>query len=212
MASAMLLPVLLSFLILPFSALALTQDFCVADLTRGDTPAGYPCKASVTAEDFYYHGLATAGNTTNIVKSAATFAFVDQFPGLNGLGISGARLDIAVGGAIPLHTHAVASEIIFVVEGTIHAGFISSETNTPYTKTLYPGDMMVFPQGLLHYQYNDGSKPAVAFVALGSSNPGFQITSSALFANNLPSHVVEKVTLLDDATVKKLKSVFGGSG
>ncbi|CAM0948949.1 unnamed protein product [Alopecurus aequalis] len=212
MASAMVLPMLLSFLILPFSSLALTQDFCVADLSCSDTPAGYPCKASVSAGDFAYHGLATAGNTSNIINAAVTPAFVGQFPGVNGLGISAARLDIAVGGVVPLHTHPAASELLFVTEGTILAGFISSGANVPYTKTLYAGDIMVFPQGLLHYQYNGGSTPAVALVAFGGPNPGLQITDFALFANNLPSPVVEKVTFLDDATVKKLKSVLGGSG
>jgi oxalate decarboxylase/phosphoglucose isomerase-like protein (cupin superfamily) len=212
MGNAKLLPVLLSFLILPFSALALTQDFCVADLSRGDTPAGYPCKAHVGAGDFYYHGLAAAGNTTNLIKAAVTPAFVGQFPGVNGLGISAARLDIAVGGVVPLHTHPAASELLFVTQGTILAGFISSSSNTVYTKTLYKGDVMVFPQGLLHYQYNGGTSPAVALVAFGGPNPGLQITDFALFANNLPSTVVEKVTFLDDAQVKKLKSVLGGTG
>ncbi|KAK1607585.1 hypothetical protein QYE76_031258 [Lolium multiflorum] len=212
MANAKLLPVLLSFLILPFSALALTQDFCVADLSHGDTPAGYPCKAHVGAGDFYYHGLAAAGNTTNLIKAAVTPAFVGQFPGVNGLGISAARLDIAVGGVVPLHTHPAASELLFVTQGTILAGFISSSSNTVYTKTLYKGDVMVFPQGLLHYQYNGGASPAVALVAFGGPNPGLQITDFALFANNLPSAVVEKVTFLDDAQVKKLKSVLGGTG
>ena len=212
MANAMLLAVLVSFLVLPFSALALTQDFCVADLACPDTPAGYPCKKGVGPGDFYYHGLATAGNTNNLIKAAVTPAFVGQFPGVNGLGISAARLDIAVGGVVPLHTHPAASELLFVTEGTILAGFISSSSNTVYTKTLYKGDIMVFPQGLLHYQYNGGSSPAVALVAFSGPNPGLQITDYALFANNLPSAVVETVTFLDDAQVKKLKSVLGGSG
>ncbi|XBI52035.1 germin-like protein 8-14 [Aegilops tauschii subsp. strangulata] len=212
MANAMLLAVLVSFLVLPFSALALTQDFCVADLACPDTPAGYPCKKGVGPGDFYYHGLATAGNTNNLIKAAVTPAFVGQFPGVNGLGISAARLDIAVGGVVPLHTHPAASELLFVTEGTILAGFISSSSNTVYTKTLYKGDIMVFPQGLLHYQYNGGSSPAVALVAFSGPNPGLQITDYALFANNLPSAVVETVTFLDDAQVKKLKSVLGGTG
>ncbi|KAL6661618.1 hypothetical protein ACP70R_001002 [Stipagrostis hirtigluma subsp. patula] len=214
MAKTVLLPVLLSFLLLPFASMALTQDFCVADLSCSDTPAGYPCKApaSVGPNDFYYHGLAAAGNTTNIIKAAVTPAFVGQFPGVNGLGISAARLDIAVGGVVPLHTHPAASELLFVTQGCVAAGFITSSSNTVYTKTLYAGDIMVFPQGLLHYQYNAGTGPAVALVAFGGPNPGLQITDFALFANNLPSAVVEKVTFLDDAQVKKLKSVLGGSG
>ncbi|KAK1607586.1 hypothetical protein QYE76_031259 [Lolium multiflorum] len=212
MANAMLLiTVLLSFLILPFSAVALTQDFCVANLSRSDTPAGYPCKALVSADDFYYNGLADAGNTNNIFKATFTPATVSQFPGVNGLGISAARVDIGVGGVVPLHTHPAATELIFVTQGTIVAAFISSDSNTVYTKTLYKGDIMVFPQGLFHYQYNIGASPAVLLVAFSGPNPGLQITVLALFANNLPSNIVQKVSFLDDAQVQKYKSMFNGT-
>ncbi|XP_048430144.1 auxin-binding protein ABP20-like [Pyrus x bretschneideri] len=66
------------------------QDFCVADLTAPDDPAGYSCKspATVKVDDFVFSGLGVAGNTTNIIKSAVTPAFAAQFPGVNGLGIS----------------------------------------------------------------------------------------------------------------------------
>ncbi|THG01155.1 auxin-binding protein ABP20-like [Camellia sinensis] len=189
-------------------------DFCVADFSLPDGPAGYSCKkpANVTVNDFVYSGLGIAGNTSDLLKAAVTLAFVDQFPGLNGLGLSMARLDLAVGGVVPIHTHRGGSEIIFVVEGTICAGFISSSTNTAYFKTLHKGDVMVFPQGLLHFQFNTGNIPALAIVSLNSANPGVDFTDVALFGNNLPSAVVEKVTFLDHAQVKKLKAVFGGTG
>ena len=50
-------------LILPFSSLALAQDFCVADMARPDTPSGYPCKpkALVDSNDFYSDALAKPG-------------------------------------------------------------------------------------------------------------------------------------------------------
>ncbi|CAI0387462.1 unnamed protein product [Linum tenue] len=197
-----MLPLL--FLLLASPAAALVQDFCVADLKSSDTPAGYPCKSvtSVTVEDFAFAGLGAPGNTTNIIKAAVTPAFVGQFPGFNGLGLSMARLDLALGGVIPLHTHP----------GTICAGFISSGANKVYLKSLNRGEIMVFPQGLLHFQFNSGKGPALGFVAFSSHNPGLQITDFALFANDLPSEVVEKVTFLDDAQVKKLKGVLGGSG
>ncbi|XP_047052863.1 germin-like protein 8-14 [Lolium rigidum] len=211
MANALLIPVILSFLILPFSAMALTQDFCVADLPRGDTPAGYSCKAHVSADDFYYNGLAIAGNTNNLFKATFTPASVNQFPGVNGLGISAARVDIGVGGVVPPHTHPAATELIFVTEGTIVAAFISSDSNTVYTKTLNKGDIMVFPQGLLHYQYNIGASPAVLLVAFSGPNPGLQFIAFAVFGNNLPSDVVKKLTFLNDAQVKNFKMMLGGT-
>ncbi|KAL7238202.1 hypothetical protein ACSBR2_004323 [Camellia fascicularis] len=189
-------------------------DFCVADFSLPDGPAGYSCKkpAKVTVNDFVYSALGIAGNTSNLFKAAVTPAFVAQFPGVNGLGLSMARLDLAVDGVVPIHTHPGGSEILFVVEGTICAGFISSSANTVYFKTLYKGDVMVFPQGLLHFQFNSGNIPALAIVSLSSPSPGLQFTDFALFANNLPSALVEKVTFLDDAQVKKLKAVLGGTG
>lgn len=110
-----------------------------------------------------------------------------------------------------MHTHPGASEILYVVSGTITAGFISS-ANVPYVKELCEGDVMVFPQGLLHFQINKAKCPAVAIVSFSSANPGLQILDFALFGNNLASSLVEGTTFLDDAQVKKLKGVLGGSG
>ncbi|CAO2202139.1 unnamed protein product [Urochloa humidicola] len=209
----MAMAVLLVLSLLPFS-LALNQDFCVADLPRGDTPAGYPCKpqATITADDFYYRGLGTTGPTINPFNIGLSSAFVTRFPGVNGLGISAARVDFAPGGVVPLHSHPGGTELLFVIEGTVSAGFITSLTNKVFTKTLYKGDLMVFPQGLLHFQYNLGNDTAVALSSYSSANPGLMILDFALFANDLPTDVVSKVTVLDDLEVRKLKALFGGSG
>ncbi|XP_077236339.1 auxin-binding protein ABP19a-like [Tasmannia lanceolata] len=188
-------------------------DFCVADLKGPQTPVGYSCKSpsKVTVDDFVYSGLVMAGNTSNLIKAAVTPAFSAQFPGVNGLGISIARLDLAAGGVVPLHTHPGANELLLVTQGSITAGFISS-ANSVYIKTLKKGEIMVFPQGLLHFQINAGGITAVAFASFSSPSPGLQILDFALFASNFPSPLVEKTTFLDDAQVKKLKAVLGGTG
>ncbi|KAF1870513.1 hypothetical protein Lal_00003719 [Lupinus albus] len=188
-------------------------DFCVADYTFPNGPAGYSCKkpSSVTVDDFVYHALAISGNTTNIINAAVSPAFDAQFPGINGLGISIARLDLAVNGVIPLHTHPGASEILVVVQGTICAGFVASD-NTVYLKTLKKGDIMVFPQGLLHFQVNGGGSTALAFVSFSSANPGLQILDFALFKSDFPTPLIVQTTFIDAAVVKKLKGVLGGSG
>ncbi|KAI5445563.1 Auxin-binding protein ABP19a [Lathyrus oleraceus] len=188
-------------------------DFCVADYNAPNGPAGYSCKTpkKVTVDDFVFHGLATGGNTTNIIKAAVTPAFDAQFPGVNGLDISIARLDLAGGGVIPLHTHPGASEILVVVQGTICAGFVSSD-NVVYLETLYKGDVMVFPQGLLHFQINSGGSNALAFVSFSSANPGLQILDFALFKSDFPTELITQTTFLDAVVVKKLKGVLGGSG
>lgn len=190
------------------------QDFCVGDLTAPEGPAGYSCKnpKKVTEADFVYSGLGIVGNTSNIIKAAVTPAFSTQFPGVNGLGISIARLDLAPGGVIPLHTHPGGSEVLIVIQGSINAGFVSSSANIVYRKILNVGDIMVFPQGLLHFQVNAGKSQALAFASFGSPSPGLQILDFALFANDLPTELVTTTTFLDAAQVKKLKAVLGGSG
>jgi quercetin dioxygenase-like cupin family protein len=200
------------FSLLSFSHASLVVDFCVADYTPPNGPAGYSCKSpeNATADDFVYHGLNTSGNITNIFNATVTFAFDSQFPGLNGLGITIGRLDFGVGGVVPLHTHPRGSELIVVIEGTLLAGFVSTN-NVAYIKTLYKGDIMVFPQGLLHFQINVGDSNALAFVSLGSANPGLQILDTALFSSNLPSEVIAATSFIDIDEVRKLKGIFGGS-
>jgi quercetin dioxygenase-like cupin family protein len=200
------------FSLLSFSHASLVVDFCVADYTAPNGPAGYSCKSpeNATADDFVYHGLNTSGNITNIFNATVTFAFDSQFPGLNGLGITIGRLDFGVGGFVPLHTHPRGSELIVVIEGTLLAGFVSTN-NVAYIKTLYKGDIMVFPQGLLHFQINVGDSNALAFVSLGSANPGLQILDTALFSSNLPSEVIAATSFIDIDEVRKLKGIFGGS-
>ena len=89
---------------------------------------GKACKDSklVTASDFSLAGLHVAGNTNNAVGSRVTPAFAAHIPGLNTLGISMVRLDIAPSGINPLHTHPRATEILTVIEGTLEVGFITS--------------------------------------------------------------------------------------
>ncbi|XP_050377245.1 auxin-binding protein ABP19a [Argentina anserina] len=208
----MIFPIFFTFFLLLSTSHAAVQDFCVADLTAPEGPAGYSCKKpeKVTVNDFVFTGLGIAGNTTNIIKAAVTPAFAAQFPGVNGLGISLARLDLAVDGVIPFHTHPGASEVLIVVEGTICAGFVSS-ANTVYLQTLETGDVMVFPQGLLHFQVNGGDTPALAFVSFSSPSPGLQILDFALFKNDLPTPLIAQTTFLDVAQIKKLKGVLGGT-
>ncbi|KAK4432822.1 Auxin-binding protein ABP19a [Sesamum alatum] len=200
-------------LLLAAASEALVQDFCVADLSLPAGPAGYPCKkpASVTENDFFYHGLATPGSINKRVGAGVASALDAQFPALNGLGISILRLDLAVGGLVPLHSHPAATELVVVIEGTITLGFISSNDNKVYIKTLNKWDIFVVPQGLLHFAINAGKTPALAFASFSSQNPGIQTTPVALFKNNFPTELVAKTTFLDVEQVKKLKALLGGT-
>ncbi|CAD6271415.1 unnamed protein product [Miscanthus lutarioriparius] len=203
-AELLLLAVVSTLSVLPFSSLAVYQDFCIADLAASATPGGYPCKPAkdVTADDFHYGGLGSPGTALKPFKISLGSAIVTTFPGLNGLGISAARMVMVPGGATPLHSHPGGTELIYVVEGSVVSGFISAALNRVYTKTLYAGDLM----------YSHGNATAVTLSSFSSDNPGLQILDFALFANDLPTEVVNKVTTLDELQVIKLKALFGGRG
>jgi quercetin dioxygenase-like cupin family protein len=81
-----------------------------------------------------------------------------------------ARIDYALyGGLNLLHTHPHATEILFVLEGSLYVGFVTSNPeNHLITKVLNPGDVFVFPVGLIHFQFNVGNTKAVAFAGLSS--------------------------------------------
>ncbi|KAL9228127.1 hypothetical protein vseg_003739 [Gypsophila vaccaria] len=209
----MIFPILIavSLLISSSNANTIQYDYCVADLTAPHGPHGYACKdpAKLTTDDFTYSGLRVPGNTSNAFKFGPNPAFVALFPALNGMGISIARADIGVDGAVPIHTHRVA-ELAILVEGTIVAGFTDSN-NRAFYKTMQVGDMFIFPPTLEHFQVNVGNTTAVAYAAFPSENPAFQGVSTALFKNDLPTDIIQKITLLDEAQIKKLKAGFGGT-
>ncbi|KAK8547278.1 hypothetical protein V6N13_097991 [Hibiscus sabdariffa] len=194
-----------------FSSSSNALDFCVGDLSAPQGPAGYSCKEgeAVTVKDFVFSGFRVAGNTSNVMKAAVTPAFSTQFPGVNGLDVSLARLDLAVGGRTAMHTHPEATEVLIIIQGTLCAGFISS-TNKVYLTSLHEGDVMAFPQGLTHFQINVGKTPALAFASFSSTSPGIYFMDYAWFANDLPTQILQETTFLDSDQIKKLKELLGG--
>ncbi|KAF2287447.1 hypothetical protein GH714_000504 [Hevea brasiliensis] len=191
------------------------QDFCVAipEPENAVFVNGKFCKNPnlTIANDFSFSGLNIPANTRNRVGSNVTLVNVDKIPGLNTLGISLARLDFAPNGGLnPPHTHPRATEILVVVEGTLYVGFVTSNPNRLITKVLYPGDVFVFPIGLIHFQFNVGKTNACAFAGLSSQNPGVITVANALFASNPPINpdVLVKAFQLDKNVVNYLQKLF----
>ncbi|KDP23764.1 hypothetical protein JCGZ_23597 [Jatropha curcas] len=194
------------------------QDFCVAidEPKNAVFVNGKFCKDPnlVVADDFSFSGLNTPRNTGNKVGSNVTLLNVDRIPGLNTLGISLARIDYAPNGGLnPPHTHPRATEILVVVEGTLYVGFFTSNPNRLISKVLYPGDVFVFPIGLIHFQMNIAKTNAVAFAGLSSQNPGVITIANALFGPKPPINpdVLTRAFQLDKNVVGYLQKQFGGS-
>nr|CAB3456561.1 unnamed protein product [Digitaria exilis] len=105
--------------------------------------------------------------------------------------------------------------------GTLLVGLVDAARNgTVYTAALEAGDMFVFPKGMVHWQWNNGSDVARAFSAFGSASPGTISLPTALFETGIDDAVLEKSFHTDEATVEELKhdlappgpssSAFGG--
>lgn len=127
-------------------------------------------------------GLVISAKDAENITQAPTGAIVDiagpkVWPGLNTQGLTQARLDFAIGGLVPLHTHPRASETSLVIKGTIYMGFIS-EDNILYASTLQQGDIILFPRALMHFQLNVGNETAIAYNTLTSQSPGLLLVAS----------------------------------
>ncbi|XP_073116968.1 putative germin-like protein 2-1 [Elaeis guineensis] len=188
------------------------QDFCVADRKSDVFVNGFVCKDAKMAkpEDFLFSGLDKPGDTGNKLGSNVTQVNVNQIPGLNTLGISLARLDFVPYGLNPPHIHPRGTEILVVLEGTLYVGFVTSNPNKLFTKVLNKGDVFVFPQGLIHFQFNYGKTNAVAIAGLSSQNPGVITIANAVFGAKPPisDYVLAKAFQLDKKTVDWLQAQF----
>ena len=170
---------------------------------------GFVCKdeAKVTAADFFFDGLAKPGVINNTVGSLVTAANVEKIPGLNTLGVSFSRIDYAVKGLNPPHTHPRATEIVFVLDGELEVGFITT-ANKFISKAIKKGEIFVFPKGLLHFQKNNGDKPASVIAAFDSQLPGTLSVAAALFTAkpSVPDDVLAQAFQIGTKEVDDIKA------
>ncbi|XP_061354042.1 germin-like protein subfamily 2 member 4 isoform X1 [Gastrolobium bilobum] len=185
------------------------QDLCVALPSSGVKVNGFACKAesNVTAADFFFNGLAKPGVINNTVGSLVTAANVEKIAGLNTLGVSFSRIDFKAGGLNPPHTHPRSTEIVFVLEGQLDVGFITT-ANKFISKSIKKGDIFVFPKGLVHFQKNNGDEPSSVISAFNSQLPGTLSIAAALFTSTptVPDNVLAQAFQIDTKEVDKIKT------
>ncbi|OMO54981.1 Germin [Corchorus olitorius] len=191
------------------------QDYCVADTKSPLFINGAPClKPSLAIPShFTTSALAKPGNTkANQFGFAVTLTTLANLPGMNTMGLTMARVDIAPNGLVPPHSHPRASEVTICLQGVLLVGFVDT-SNRQFTQQLKPGDSFVFPKGLIHYLYNlDSRKPALAISGLSSQNPGAQIASRAAFVSDpfIPDVVLEKAFQISTKDIEKIRRNLGG--
>ncbi|XP_057829604.1 germin-like protein subfamily 1 member 1 [Cryptomeria japonica] len=192
------------------------QDFCVADTKSSAIFInGFPClsPSQTSSQHFTTSALNTLANTSgNPFGVGAIATTTTILPGINTLGIQMVRANVDVGGQVPPHTHPRATEMVYILEGYILAGFVDSSNNL-FSQKIKAGDVFVFPKGTLHFLHNIGKTPANWITAFNSQNPGVAVTPMVTFAANppIPPKVLSKAFQVSFEEVGKIRKSLGGS-
>ncbi|KAK1431404.1 hypothetical protein QVD17_07863 [Tagetes erecta] len=130
---------------------------------------------------------------------------MNEFPTLNGQSVSYVILEFPAGSINPLHIHPRASELMFLVSGSLQVGFVDTSNNL-YQQSLQIGDIFVFPKGLVHFQYNNDTKePALAISAFGSANAGTQLIPTSVFNTSIFEGILDVSFRATRATIRKIE-------
>ncbi|PHT41455.1 Flap endonuclease 1 [Capsicum baccatum] len=102
-----------------------------------------------------------------------------------------------------------ASEIIYVLEGELLVGFITTD-NDLFSKVIKPGEVFVSPRGLVHFQKNTGKSLASIIAAFNSQLPGIQLISPTLFGSSppVPDDILAQTFLTTTAKIALLRKIF----
>ncbi|CAN4080641.1 unnamed protein product [Withania somnifera] len=170
------------------------QDICVADNSQALIFVnGKTCKNPKLAkpDDFFTSGLNVPGNIVPGFDFPTKLVDVTVIPGLNTQAMTIARADLGPKQLFPLHTHPRAAELVIVLDGRLYVGFLvpnpeNVSKSRLFAKILNPGDVFVFPKGLIHFQYNVANKTTSYFGFLNSQNPGIIPVPSSILVSDPP--------------------------
>ncbi|PKI49328.1 hypothetical protein CRG98_030256 [Punica granatum] len=121
--------------------------------------------------------------------------------------MSFSRAELDVGGINPPHFHPRATEIAFLVKGSIYSGFVDS-SNRVFAKVIQAGEVTVYPRGLVHFQMNVGDKPAMIFGSFNSQNPGIQKIPAAVFGSGIEEELLEKAFGMSSRQIGLMRKRF----
>ena len=105
-----------------------------------------------------------------------------------GLGISQTSFTLQPCGLRAPHIHQMATGLLYAIDAkALVVGFVQ-ENGTSVENTIASGSSAVFPQGLVHYQFNDACEPATYTITYNNAEGGTVNIVPALM--KLPKAVV----------------------
>lgn len=139
-------------------------------------PTAATLRSRFVAADYAIDTNAIHGSTSR--SGTVRPATVANFPvlGLPDVDAALLRVTLAPGAHGPPHTHPRASELLFLLRGTLNVYMVEENSAAPRTRvitnTLRVGRMAVFPRGLLHGQRCVSAGGCEYVAALDSADPG----------------------------------------
>nr|XP_043614284.1 germin-like protein 9-3 [Erigeron canadensis] len=189
------------FLVCLFSILRIASAGDPDILTDFEAPNN-----TIDANYFTFKGMRQLVGGEYPTNFTALKVSMNEFPALAGLSVSYAVLEFPAGSVNPVHIHPRATELIFLVQGSLQVGFVDT-TNTLYKQCLQVGDTFVFPKGLVHFQYNNDTKePALAISAFGSANAGTQAIPTSVFNASIFEGILDASFHAKRATIQKIEA------
>ncbi|WCJ25746.1 RmlC-like cupins superfamily protein [Euphorbia peplus] len=161
---------------------------------------------NITRQYFTYTGFRPLKNANLTGRSSAlvTKVTLKEFPALEGQGVSVSAIIYPPSGINLPHVHPRASELLFVLLGTLEVGFVDT-SNKLYTQTLQASDMFIFPKGLVHFQVNTRfDSPAYALGVFGSATAGTVSLPGTIFGSGISPDILAKAFKTDQETISKL--------
>ncbi|KAJ7523219.1 hypothetical protein O6H91_18G041800 [Diphasiastrum complanatum] len=167
---------------------------------------------SSVAHSFTLRDIFTNGDVSHGPGGIRAALDTTIFPAMASQGLTFVQFKLVPCGINLPHTHPRASELLTLVEGgPIQAGFVDTH-GVAHIDILRPGDVTIFPRGMIHFEQNIGFKTAFFISALNSQNPGTLISAGAVF--HLPAVVLASALNQTVKAVTALNSTlyaYGGA-
>ncbi|OAE32075.1 hypothetical protein AXG93_2278s1550 [Marchantia polymorpha subsp. ruderalis] len=159
---------------------------------------------SANANTPVFRDIFANGDVTNGSGGVRAGLDIGKFPGLTSEGLTVVQFKMVPCGENIPHTHPRATELLSLISGgPLQAGFVDTKGEA-HIHILYPGDLIVFPRGLMHFELNVGTEEAFYISALNSQNPGTLDSAGAVL--QLPDRAAAIALNQDLDTVRALKS------
>ena len=187
-----------SVLCLAFSQFLLNFDSVSSQLTQLEM------RQKFNASDFVYD---MDNATIKVTRAGGTLipCVVSQMPALANQKISYVLHYLEPCGIFTPEVHPRAAEFIYVIDGSnLQVGFSEENGGRFIVNVLQKGQVMIIPQGLIHFQQNLGCGIVKYMSALNSEDPGVLAMAQQTFG--LPAYALASTFNRTEAEIAVLKA------